>query len=321
MNGLEDKYRNDSLTTEEFMEFKDMINKEPLSAKEERLSHAWMSQDYEMTETGDILTSTKRRIDSALKGKDGRRFKWSGILGIAASAAIIIMGIGLYKVKENNTRMEQMEVKFETKGGEYVSITLPDGTCVELDEYSMISYKIANFGKSERNIEFKGDGYFSVAKNQEKPFIVSSEFIKVTVTGTEFFFTSHPDDKQVGIILDEGSVTMKSNINGYTCNMVAGQKAKLDFPSGYIIISEKKTDGRKVFRNNSLDFINTPLGQVLDRISSECGLDITVKSLPERSSFSGHLSITKPNESLNLLAKIYDLNIIFANGTVIISQN
>ena len=91
------------------------------------------------------------------------------------------------------------------RGGEF-KVQLADGTNVWLNSQSELRYPVRFEGK-ERVIYLKGEGYFEVAPNREKPFIVkTSESIDVRVLGTKFNIAAYAEDVDVTTTLIEGSV-------------------------------------------------------------------------------------------------------------------
>src|SRR5690606_27967693 len=90
------------------------------------------------------------------------------------------------------------------KGGTY-QVTLPDGSKVWLNAGSTLKYP-SRFSDGERIVEMTGEAYFSVIRDEERPFRVTSNGQQVEVLGTEFNVTAYPDDRETKTTLVEGSV-------------------------------------------------------------------------------------------------------------------
>lgn len=101
------------------------------------------------------------------------------------------------------------EVKYNTlivpRGGEF-SLELADGTRVWLNAESRLRYPVVFMGK-ERKVEMEGEVYFEVAKNKEKPFIVTVNGVDIRVLGTSFNVSAYQED--VVTTLVEGKVQLK----------------------------------------------------------------------------------------------------------------
>ena len=104
---------------------------------------------------------------------------------------------------------QSAEVKYNTlivpRGGEF-SLELADGTRVWLNAESRLRYPVAFTGK-ERKVEMEGEVYFEVAKNKEKPFIVTVNGVDIRVLGTSFNVSAYQEE--VVATLVEGKVQLK----------------------------------------------------------------------------------------------------------------
>lgn len=89
--------------------------------------------------------------------------------------------------------------------GQRASITLQDGTVVWLNAQSTLTYPSHFYGK-ERAVSIIGEAFFEVAKDTKKPFIVSTQDMRLQVLGTKFNVYSYPDAKQIKTSLIEGAV-------------------------------------------------------------------------------------------------------------------
>src|SRR5690606_16245702 len=68
------------------------------------------------------------------------------------------------------------------RAGQY-TVTLSDGTRVWLNAVSELVYP-ARFDSQERSVWVKGEAYFEVAHDAQRPFIVHSEGQRIAVLGT-----------------------------------------------------------------------------------------------------------------------------------------
>lgn len=147
-----------------------------------------------------------------------------------------------------NAEVGTTEMKYNTlvipKGGEF-DIVLADGTRVWLNSESEIKYPV-NFSGDIRKVSLKGEAYFKVAHNKQKPFIVETEGVSVKVLGTEFNVRSYIDEDNLATTLVKGSVEIQSRDNS---------SEKLILKPGYQAVFDKtnvKLSSRKV---NVKDYI------------------------------------------------------------------
>lgn len=92
------------------------------------------------------------------------------------------------------------------RGGQY-HVVLPDGTKVFLNAASSLKFP-TTFSGNERDVELTGEGYFEVAHNKAKPFIVQAKDVQVRVLGTHFNISAYNDDSAVKTTLLEGAVKL-----------------------------------------------------------------------------------------------------------------
>jgi len=92
-----------------------------------------------------------------------------------------------------------------TKNGSKSKIQLPDGTEVWLNSGSKISYG-NDFTGSTRQVSLKGEAFFDVVKDSNRPFIIHTDAIDIKVLGTAFNVRSYPDEKLTETALIRGSV-------------------------------------------------------------------------------------------------------------------
>ncbi len=93
-------------------------------------------------------------------------------------------------------------------GGEY-TVKLDDGTIVTMNSESELRAP-ARFGPDVRKVYFKGEGYFEVAKDAGRQFIVETDRAEISVLGTEFNIRSYSDEDYTAATLVEGSVSIRA---------------------------------------------------------------------------------------------------------------
>ncbi|MFT4094194.1 MAG: FecR domain-containing protein [Niabella sp.] len=103
------------------------------------------------------------------------------------------------------------EIQYNTltnpTGSKVIDIQLSDGSHVWLNAGSSITYPIA-FTGDERRVELQGEGYFEVARNPKKRFIVSTNSAQTQVFGTHFNIRAYADEPDTKITLLEGSISV-----------------------------------------------------------------------------------------------------------------
>lgn len=131
-------------------------------------------------------------------------------------AAVVLLAFGLGVLADNilsrvhfkSDLAQQQEIIVPL--GSKSKIKLPDGTSVTLNAGSRLTYK-TTYGKSKREVWLEGEGYFSVAKDKNKAFIVKTGYLDIQALGTEFNVKAYPNEKSIQTTLVEGSIKIDKN--------------------------------------------------------------------------------------------------------------
>ena len=89
--------------------------------------------------------------------------------------------------------------------GKRTTISFADGTKLWLNAGSRAVYPI-EFAQNRREVFIEGEGYFEVAKDDNKPFIVKTGVIEIKVLGTDFNVSAYPQEEKTEVALASGSV-------------------------------------------------------------------------------------------------------------------
>lgn len=158
--------------------------------------------------------------------------------------------------------------------GQRVSITLADGTLVALNPSSKL--KIPNvFGTHNRIVELQGEGYFSVAKDEKRPFVVETKDYNLQVLGTEFNVYAYPDSDifEADLICGRLYLYDRANIDaGITL-----EKAEKAVREGGELVKKVSDFAQKdVMLKGTYDFSGISFGNLLQRMERWYGVRINV---------------------------------------------
>lgn len=224
--------------------------------------------------------------------------------------------------KQTKRKSEQQKLNQLTtpRGGEF-RITLADGTEVWLNAESQLSYP-DTFRTDERRVLLKGEAYFQVAKNEQKPFYVESDGQLIRVYGTEFNIRSYLEDEEIYTTLVEGSVALQAH-NGANAELflTPGHQAVFDKQTASVYIRPIDTGVVTSWRKGMFVFEEQNLGQIMAELSRWYDFDyefmdnvlsetIFMGSVPRYGDF---------NEVLEILEKSGGLKFRMQERTVIVS--
>jgi transmembrane sensor len=194
-----------------------------------------------------------------IENRENARFFRLEMMKYAALILFIVsLGIAGIRFTKNRSAVNEPQVwnTLEAPFGSRTHLTLADGTSVWLNAGSQLKYS-SRFGKKDRKVFLEGEGYFHVAKDQKRQFIVSTSYLDIKVYGTQFNVKAYPDENTIQTTLVEGSVmiedrvdlwakrhriTLKPNQTAtyYIQESKAVVKSKNDQPAGIQMFPEKK---------------------------------------------------------------------------------
>lgn len=166
----------------------------------------------------------------------------------------------LFVVKQTDD--ERSLKTFTNSKGSTAKLRLPDGTTALLNSGSSITYPSA-FGASERNVQVAGELYFEVARNEKKPFVVSTGNTAVRVLGTAFNITANVEENEVYTTLVEGSVEISSKQN--LTKLVPGTQAIVN-QQGDIQVSKAQLRDVLAWKNGYFSFDDYDIDQVMGQL-------------------------------------------------------
>lgn len=180
---------------------------------------------------------------------------------IGRIAAIFILGFSLgtsslYFYKQQ-TKGDIAYVENIVPLGSKSEIILPDGSKVWLNAGSKLRYP-TNYGDISRDIFLEGEGYFKVAKKENKTFTVHTALMSIRALGTEFNVKAYPEEEMVETTLISGEVAIESEIKS-----AASKKSILLKPGQkYSMRSENEKDTTASTQTPTLQPAKTTLPQI-----------------------------------------------------------
>lgn len=186
------------------------------------------------------------------------------------AAAFILLAVStfliLYFINRSGTLLDNEDLNQQATGkGQRTLITLEDGTKVWLNAESKLLFPNSFRNQPTREVFLDGEGFFSVAKNKAKPFIVRTKGIKVKVLGTSFNIKSYENDSFIQTTLIEGKVTLSSiEESSEELTLAPNQIAVFDKSTHNILLDNKKnTDAYVGWTNGKLVFEDQPLSDII----------------------------------------------------------
>lgn len=190
--------------------------------------------------------------------------KWAAMICIPICIAFFTYNI----LSISNTDKARSPFIVKADKSDKATVVLPDGTDVILNSASQLSY-LSDFGRNERRVQLEGEGYFKVAHDTRRTFIVQVGELEVKVMGTVFNVCAYSNDQDVTVVLLEGKVGVYTPSTSTTLS--PGEKINYNkstrklstekvYPDDYV----SWTKGNLYFQNESLENIMKTLSRVYD---------------------------------------------------------
>ncbi|MBX2841101.1 MAG: FecR family protein [Flammeovirgaceae bacterium] len=248
---------------------------------------------------------------------------------VAATISFLVIA-ALIVLSTYNITSEQLVVWTEKSvpKGTRVTYSMPDGSKIKVNANSKIRFRKDFVNNKVREVFLKGEAFFDVAKNPEKPFVVITNNIRTKVLGTVFNVRAYTGEQDISVSLVEGSVAV------YNKEQNNSSPPVLLSPSDQFVFNKKDlTSNIKheidlsrfiSWNNNILIFDNEPLGEITEVLENWYGVEIIfqnhqlkkclIKASFENEPINNVLEVLKYATSLNYATNEDGVIILSGNG-------
>lgn len=237
-----------------------------------------------------------------------RKLNTNLILRHAAVWTALILGIGIYTISDRikkSARAESAQLVQKTQAGSHSRFALADGTQVYLGPGSMLSYP-AKFSGKTRQVTLKGEAYFEVTKNKEKPFLIYTENLRTQVLGTTFKVRSFKDSP-ILVSVTSGKVKVDRITGEYIQELAILNPGEQVSYSKQSEVQKTKfnIDDIRNWKQGQLAFDGTPLSELANQIGRWYNVSIvinseTLKKIPITVTLDGNMPIYKFLDGLSV---------------------
>ena len=254
-----------------------------LTDAERKEMQSWMESTSGAGEAVEKMRSTWDGFEGLQESdlEESRRFnKWQILAPISVAAALVLT-LSVFSFQSNQTVLEETGL-FVSKTVSYAEndfLELEDESTVELNAGTIIDYR---FTDSKREVWIgKGEAYFSVAHDENRPFMVHAGKTTTRAVGTEFNVRYYND--AVDVVVAEGRVLFSMSeeipiIQEVDLEETAVNSTFLDENQGVVVMEDPLFESNFVIRDVSktevdsilswkpvtLRFDSTPLADVVD---------------------------------------------------------
>ncbi|NJN27350.1 MAG: DUF4974 domain-containing protein [Cyclobacteriaceae bacterium] len=292
---LLEKYLNNRCTTSEVDEVIGWMKQQSFFSESRELS----KNDWQQLRDDDDFVSDEKlqllldKIHHKLNIEHPRVIalkRYSIINWISKAAAILLIPVlaFLFYTLSVNTKLANQIITVSVDSLEVVApigsrtvVELSDGSVVHLNYGSRMKYP-QNFSGETRRVHLSGEGYFEVAHNPNKPFVVSAGQMEIKAVGTEFNVNAYPENIDIATTLVEGKVLLEKKVADHTSRQIGamkpGQHVNFNINTGKIVSNTGNIDKYIAWKDGKMVFDNESIEGVAQRLSRMFNVDIQVEN-------------------------------------------
>lgn len=211
------------------------------------------------------------------------------ILSVGLVYYIHLQGESTEVIVENNVKENQIKTAGRKMKPAFM---LSDGTFVRLNAESSIEFP-EYFDSLQREVVLKGEAYFEVAPDSNRPFVIHCDEITVTVLGTSFNISAYKDDKKAQVAVKTGKVLVRKSADQTEQSKLleVGEMVSLYKDSGKMIKTSFDQDLMFGWTEGKIVFKDADISEIVKKLERWYDVDISVKlSQKIQRGYSGRFS-------------------------------
>ena len=266
----------------------------------ERIERLWVKLEAPVAEVA--------RSDPPAAEPDGRGRRWLAPLPPrpvwAAAGLAILLVVGSVQVDDVVTGLRSDHT---TAVGERAPLALDDGSRVTLNTNSAIA---VNINPERREVRLlRGEAWFDVTPDADRPFMVATEAGRIRVTGTSFGVRLH--DGAAVVALAEGKLELRTGDGDAAPALVltADQQARLS-PDGAFGPTALNRTAATAWLRGQLVFFDTPLPDVVAELNRyRAGRIVILGDALDGLTVSGVFTTDNPDAGLDAIASTLPIQV------------
>lgn len=288
---------------------------------------AWLRQSIEMADDA-IPDSVRERVlrnvtETAAGSEEQQRVVelssakriWQRVAAVAA--VVVMTGLGVLAGHWLTPSQQGAEglLSIRTGVGERSSVTLPDGTEVQLNAKTTVTYD-CSMPHDERRVQVDGEAYFKVAKDAEHPFVVSADGVDVACLGTAFNIRNYGEERNVSVLLTEGKVRVSAG----DADLTMEPNSRVVFDKGSRSMSKQlvNPDNYLCWLNNEIRYNDHTMEEIAAELARNYNIRIVITSDRLREErFTGYLGHSSLRNVLEVLSMTSNARYYFDQDTVV----
>lgn len=224
---------------------------------------------------------------------------------IAIAAAVILMIFSAWWLLPVTKPTPTLTAALpETQHSTNKVITLPDGSVVTLNENSQLDYPAAFDGHS-REVYLRGEAFFEVAPDKNKPFLVHTGAIVTRVLGTSFNIRAAGDASPIAVTVTTGKVQVQKDNKSIVAELLPGDQLILDKAAIAPLVTKANMKEVLVWKKDEPVFEDISFEAAIPLINKYYGIDIRFRDESLRvKKFTGNFINDPMKQALDVICEL-----------------
>lgn len=286
-------------TAEDYRQFDLWLKQSPLHAKAyEEIEHLWGTLGVPANTV--FARQKKQNRLHRFRAKTNHLLKPD--MRFVGGLALVLLLLAVSRLPE---ALHYWNADYSTEWGEQRELVLADGSHLLLNTHSAVSI---DFTAKQRAISLlAGEVYFQVAHNSDRPFVVTTDFGQIKVTGTEF--NVYAQKQQITVTVAEGRVLVYKNASENDAVVLTAGLQTIGDRHGIDPSVTADTERALAWRHGFLMFTLQPLSDVVDELNRYIpGRIVIADPGIRRRIVSGTFDLTRPSDISPIIEKTLNIN-------------
>ncbi|WP_192348663.1 FecR family protein [Algoriphagus sp. Y33] len=206
----------------------------------DEISNSWDADEHKEIQER-IYQRITETISPAKSGESERKVKSLVSYWKIAASLLLILSFS-FVAYQQFFGTEKIEFVTQSTGiGEQKTVELEDGSVILLNVGSSITYPISFENLNQRAVSIKGEAFFEVARDEQKPFVVTSGKVTTKVLGTSFNISAYGDSGKTAVSVASGKVQVATSASNFV-DLAPGQQVLVDQNSTKLEVNEVSLD-------------------------------------------------------------------------------
>ncbi|WP_142533680.1 FecR family protein [Saccharicrinis carchari] len=195
--------------------------------------------------------------------------------GIVAAAASVIIAVIMFLNPSDKTTAPANFALSQTSDS-IQQVGLDDGSRIDLNRNSSIQYP-SLFAKDKRYVTLSGEAFFDIAADRNRPFIINTQQIKISVVGTAFNVKALPNASLNEVCVREGKVLVSSLLHPHnSVELAAGDKAIFNMADNSLTKMKLTNNNYIAWKTREITFKNEKLIDAITLIEEVYNVSVIV---------------------------------------------